>query len=191
MIGLWAAAIPLTFYLVCPSTYWNFDGVACAAALELGNPVYFFHAQHLMYGFLGFLFWKLLLPLGVVKALPALQIFCSLLSAAGFIFSGVCATRSKDAVAGVGSLLRRGLQRRGLGVERGSPGLCVGIFRFGRGHRCFLLAAERANTHASTSGLWHGVAVSRACGAWALGDSRACTGSIRKKLPWRPYHSEA
>jgi len=62
---------------------WNFDGVACAAALELGNPVFFFHSNHLFYGFLGFLFWKALSPWGLLRALPALQLFTSLLSAAG------------------------------------------------------------------------------------------------------------
>jgi len=63
---------------------WNFDAVACAAALEIGNPVYLFHAQHLLYGFLGFCFWKLIsFPFGMIRALPALQIFTSLLSAAG------------------------------------------------------------------------------------------------------------
>jgi len=86
MIGLLAAVIPLAFYLAYPSTFWNFDGVACAAALELGHPIYFFHAQHLLYGFAGFLFWKLLLPLGFVKALPALQIFTSLLGSAALFF---------------------------------------------------------------------------------------------------------
>jgi len=65
---------------------WNFDGVACAAALELGQPAYFFHANHLLYGFLGFLFWRgIEAPLGLTRALPALQLFDSLLSAAGLI----------------------------------------------------------------------------------------------------------
>ena len=61
---------------------WNFDGVACAAALELGNPVFLFHSNHLLYGFLGFLFWR---PLSAAlpRALPALQLFTSLLTAGG------------------------------------------------------------------------------------------------------------
>ena len=50
---------------------WNFDGVACAAALELGNPIYYFHANHLLYGFFGALFWKAVQPLHVDRALPA------------------------------------------------------------------------------------------------------------------------
>jgi len=65
---------------------WNFDGVACAAALELGWPLYFFHANHLLYGFLGFLFWKGLgAPMGLSRALPALQLFTSLVAALGLI----------------------------------------------------------------------------------------------------------
>lgn len=86
MIGLLAFLIPLTLFLGLPSTLWNFDGVACAAALELGQPAYFFHANHLLYGFFGFLFWKGVgAPLGIVRALPALQLFSSLLSAAGLV----------------------------------------------------------------------------------------------------------
>ncbi len=65
---------------------WNFDGVACAAALELGWPVYLFHANHLLYGFLGDVFWKVIgSPLGIARALPALQLFTSLLAALGLV----------------------------------------------------------------------------------------------------------
>jgi hypothetical protein len=65
---------------------WNFDGVACAAALELGWPLYFFHANHLLYGFLGFIFWKAVgMPLGLARALPALQFFTSLVAALGLV----------------------------------------------------------------------------------------------------------
>lgn len=65
---------------------WNFDGVACAAALELGNPVFLFHSNHLLYGFLGSLFWKYLLyPFGISRALPGLQLFTSFLSALGLL----------------------------------------------------------------------------------------------------------
>lgn len=60
---------------------WNFDGVACAAALELGNPAYLFHVNHLLYAFVAFLFWKgIACPLGLTRALPALQLFTTLLS---------------------------------------------------------------------------------------------------------------
>jgi len=86
LISFLAFALPLTFYLGFPSTFWNFDGVACAAALELGQPAYFFHANHLLYGFLGFLFWKYIgAPLGILRALPALQLFTSILSALGLV----------------------------------------------------------------------------------------------------------
>lgn len=65
---------------------WNFDGVACAAALELGNPVYYFHSNHLLYAFLGNYLWKILLyPLGFQRALPALQLFTSLLACGGLV----------------------------------------------------------------------------------------------------------
>jgi len=86
LIGLIAFLIPLTLFLGIPSTLWNFDGVACATALELGDPFYLFHANHLFYGWLGFLFWKFVgLPLGITRALPALQLFTSLLAAAGLV----------------------------------------------------------------------------------------------------------
>lgn len=63
---------------------WNFDGVACAAALELGNPIYFFHSNHLIYAFFGYLFWK---PISGIlpRALPALQLFTSILSASALV----------------------------------------------------------------------------------------------------------
>ena len=78
--------IPFGFYLGIPSTLWNFDGVACAAALELGQPAHFFHADHLLYAFFGYGFWKLIgVHLGLVRALPSLQIFTSLLSVLGLI----------------------------------------------------------------------------------------------------------
>ena len=65
---------------------WNFDGVACAAALELGQPAFFFHANHLLYGFFGYLFWKWIEhPFGLERALPALQLFTSMASAIGLV----------------------------------------------------------------------------------------------------------
>lgn len=86
MIGFFAFVIPLAFYFSKPSCFWNFDGVACATAIELGSRAFLFHADHLLYGFFGYLFWHLLgLPLGFSRALPALQLFTSLLSAAGLI----------------------------------------------------------------------------------------------------------
>ncbi len=85
MASLLAFALPFLLFVSFPSRFWNFDGVACAAALEIGNPAFFFHSNHLLYGFLGFLFWKpleFLLP----RSLPALQLFTSLLSAGALVF---------------------------------------------------------------------------------------------------------
>ena len=86
LIELLALAVPLALYVGLPSCLWNFDGVACAAALELGQYSYLFHADHLLYGFLGYLFWKAVgLHVGISRALPALQLFTSLLSALGLV----------------------------------------------------------------------------------------------------------
>lgn len=73
-------------YLGMPSSLWNFDGVACAAALEFGDPTYFFHSQHLLYGWLGWLFWipgTWILP--SLRALTALQVLTPLMSAAAAV----------------------------------------------------------------------------------------------------------
>jgi hypothetical protein len=79
-----AFALPAALFFSHPSCFWNFDGVACASALELGNPLFFFHSNHLLYGFLGFGFWKLvMLFTGPVRALPVLQVFTSLLASVG------------------------------------------------------------------------------------------------------------
>jgi cadmium resistance protein CadD (predicted permease) len=107
MIGLLAFLLPLTLFLGVPSAMWNFDGVACAAALELGQPAYFFHANHLLYGFFGFLFWKWIgAPLGMVRALPALQLFTSLLSAAGLVgLYRLCASILQNRLTALGLTL--------------------------------------------------------------------------------------
>ncbi len=84
MIALLAFFIPLGLYFAWPSTYWYFDAIACASALELGQGVNLVHGNHLLYGLGGYLFWKaLLLPLGITRALLGLQIYTSLLSAVG------------------------------------------------------------------------------------------------------------
>ena len=58
--------------------------MACAIALELGDPLNLVHGNHLLYGWAGYEFWKfLLLPLGVTRGLFGLQIFTSFLSAVG------------------------------------------------------------------------------------------------------------
>jgi hypothetical protein len=86
VISLLVISIPLALYLRFPSTLWNFDGVACAAALELGQARYLFHGNHLLYGFLGFLFWRGIgQPIGLVRSLLALQLLNSLLSSLGLV----------------------------------------------------------------------------------------------------------
>jgi hypothetical protein len=84
LISALGFVVPFLLFVSFPSRFWNFDGVACAAALELGNPVFLFHSNHLLYGFLGYLFWQVVRPFGLVRALPALQLFTSLLAAGGF-----------------------------------------------------------------------------------------------------------
>lgn len=85
MAAVLAFVLPFLLFIAYPSRFWNFDGVACAAALELGNPMFFFHSNHLFYGFFGFLFWK---PLSFLfsRSLPALQLFTSILSAGALVF---------------------------------------------------------------------------------------------------------
>jgi hypothetical protein len=81
-LTLLAFALPFILFIAFPSRFWNFDGVACAAALELGKPLFLFHSNHLLYGFFGFLFWK---PLSIAlpRALPALQLMTGILSSIG------------------------------------------------------------------------------------------------------------
>jgi len=97
-----AFLFPFLFFAAWPSRMWNFDGVACAAALELGKSIYFFHSNHLLYGFLGYVFWKPLPYSLLPRALPALQLFTSLLSA--------------GAMVGVYQLLKRILDERRLAL---------------------------------------------------------------------------
>ena len=107
MLTLLAFAVPLALYFSWPSSQWNFDGVACAAALELGQPLHFFHADHLLYGWTGYLFWNALRWFSPsVRALPALQAWTSILSAAGL--AGLFRTleeRGADRVTALGVVL--------------------------------------------------------------------------------------
>ncbi len=71
------------FFLAFHSTYYNFDGVACAVAVDLGNPRYLAHGNHLLYGLAGFAFdraWRLFGYRG--PALLVLQTLDSLLGGA-------------------------------------------------------------------------------------------------------------
>lgn len=76
----------LALYWSHPSAFWNFDGVACAAAIEYGDWTYFFHSQHLIYGFLGWGFWKFLgLFVEGIRGISALQCLAPIFSAIGMI----------------------------------------------------------------------------------------------------------
>ncbi|MFA5139374.1 MAG: DUF2723 domain-containing protein [Elusimicrobiota bacterium] len=70
-------------YLSYPSRFHNFDGVACAIAVELGEPRYLVHGNHLVYGLAGWAFHGLLNSVGIrLSALWALQVLDSLAGAA-------------------------------------------------------------------------------------------------------------
>jgi len=185
MIGLLAAAIPLAFYLAYPSTYWNFDGVACAAALELGNPVYLFHAQHLLYGFLGFLAWKLLLPLGMHRALPALQMFTSVLASASlYVLWRVLAALSKDAWLAFFLTCAAGFSAVFWMWSVEAQVYSLGVL--GLAAATFFLLSEDAPLRMRRVGFWHGVAVlgHLVHGLWMI---PASYWIYKRKLPVRPY----
>ncbi|MBI5630181.1 MAG: hypothetical protein HY921_04775 [Elusimicrobia bacterium] len=96
----WAlAAAASLFYLCFHSTFYNFDGVACAIAVELSDFPHLVHGNHLAYGLAGWLFhqlWKLLgyrgpalFCLQVLDSLlggAGIGLFCSLLLAQGFTY---------------------------------------------------------------------------------------------------------
>ena len=72
------------FYLCFHSTFYNFDGVACAIAVELGDLRHLTHGNHLAYGLLGWAWtgvWRLLGFTG--PALLCLQVLNSLLGGLG------------------------------------------------------------------------------------------------------------
>ena len=66
------------------SVFYNFDGVACAIAVELGDLFHLVHGNHLAYGFVGLGFYRLWQAFGYTgPAMLALQTFDSLLGGAG------------------------------------------------------------------------------------------------------------
>ena len=72
------------FYLAFHSTFYNFDGVACAIAVELGDLPHLAHGNHLAYGLAGLVFdrgWRVLGYEG--PAMLPLQTLDSLLGGAG------------------------------------------------------------------------------------------------------------
>lgn len=79
-----AAATAAAIYLSFPAARYNFDGVACAIAVELGDKKHLVHGNHLAYAALGYFFFRGLRALRLaLPALQSLQIFSSLLGAAG------------------------------------------------------------------------------------------------------------
>lgn len=81
----WAVGLGAFFlYLAFPSYFFNFDGVACAVAVELGDCRYLVHGNHLAYGWLGLWFTRLWRLLGYQgQALLLLQLMSALCGAAG------------------------------------------------------------------------------------------------------------
>jgi hypothetical protein len=74
----------LLFYAAFPSYFHNFDGVACAIAVDLGDFRHLFHGNHLLYGFLGFIFHRALNLIGLtLNGLWALQWMDMILGAGG------------------------------------------------------------------------------------------------------------
>ena len=83
-ISLAAGAAAAAIYLSFPAARYNFDGVACAIAVELGDQKHLVHGNHLAYAALGYFFFRGLRALRLaLPALQSLQIFSSLLGAAG------------------------------------------------------------------------------------------------------------
>src|SRR5688572_30085414 len=94
----WAAgAAASLLYLSTPSSFFNFDGVACAVAVELGLTRYLTHGNHLAYGLVGLAWdslWRAFGYLGpAIYPLQALNsllgganvgLFCSALLRLGF-----------------------------------------------------------------------------------------------------------
>ncbi len=80
----WLGAGASLFYLCYPSYFFNFDGVACAIAVDLGDWAHLVHGNHLGYGPLALIFarfWGLLGYSG--PSLPLLGALDSLLGGAG------------------------------------------------------------------------------------------------------------
>ena len=71
------------FYLAVHSTFYNFDGVACAIAVDMGDLPHLVHGNHIAYGLLGLAFHRLWQALGYAgPALLPLQALDSILGGA-------------------------------------------------------------------------------------------------------------
>lgn len=82
--ALIAFAATLLLDLCWRSQFFNFDGVACAIAVELSDFKHLVHGNHLAYGVLGWSFDRLLRALGYSgTALWSLQLLDGILGAAG------------------------------------------------------------------------------------------------------------
>ena len=102
-------AASLLLYLSFRSLYFNFDGIACAIAVELSDFKHLVHGNHLAYGVVAWLFdraWRLLGYGG--RAILPLQVLDGLLGAAGAaVFASLLrrAGRSeREAALGAGAL---------------------------------------------------------------------------------------
>lgn len=86
-VKAWPAAVTVLVslaYLGTPSSYYNFDGVACAIAVELGDLSRLAHGNHLAYGLLGLAFDRLWRFFGYQgQAILSLQVLDSLLGGLG------------------------------------------------------------------------------------------------------------
>ncbi|MBD3271538.1 MAG: hypothetical protein GF384_03240 [Elusimicrobia bacterium] len=75
-------------FLSFRSYIFNFDGVACATAVELGNPSFLVHGNHLIYGLVGFILYRsvsTILPMITsIHALQILNVFCAGISTSVF-----------------------------------------------------------------------------------------------------------
>lgn len=77
-------AFALLLYLAFPSYLHNFDGLACAIAVELGDLKHLAHGNHLLYGVAAWLFHRTLELIGLrLDALWSLKVLGALLGAAG------------------------------------------------------------------------------------------------------------
>ncbi len=103
VVGLAALAL----YLSLPSLRHNFDGVACAIAVELGDLRHLVHGNHLAYGLVGLAFHRLLAGAGLaVPAIWALQLMDSLLGALGAgLFARLLLRRGRPAAAAAAAAL--------------------------------------------------------------------------------------
>ncbi|MEK7389124.1 MAG: hypothetical protein AAB036_05460 [Elusimicrobiota bacterium] len=100
-VGVPAAIFTLSLLLnLCARSYFfNFDGVACAVAVELSDWKHLVHGNHLAYGVVAWLFngaWRLLGYRG--EALYPMQVLSGLLgAAAASVFSAPAAPGTPDA----------------------------------------------------------------------------------------------